>query len=529
MLRILIIVILLFFATGLNAFKPHFFYDADSTQVVKCGLPHISNLYLEYQSDKPGSQEKLAAVLFRPEMQKSIVSPNGYYRIHYDTTGNDRVLYNIDEFAIAADSSYDFEVNKLGYPAPPTDFGAGGDNLYDIYILNLGFLYGETVPEVEIVPDEKRYTSFIRIDNDFAGFNTTGIEAAKVTIAHELHHAIQMGNYIYKPEETYFYELTSTAFEKFVYPYIYDYVYYIPSFFANTERSFVRQTGYNTAIWNLFLQSKYGYEIIKEQWQMMPQYHSIDCIDRSLKRRGTTLNETFREFGEWIFFTGYRTIPGKYFEDAEKFGTVTPFSSAQFMGNSLSIDFVTKPAALNFISIFRPDNGDSLTVLITNGDVFGAVANPLQNFRFKYNLFTFQNAGSRKLTGQYYDEFVRIDESSYEFAAFLNNTLVNRGNNSGKSETETPYPNPFKYSASFLGEIVFPVEINPGEEIELSVLSTSLDLIYSGTETVRLDGKSCVKWRAISSKGEKLNSGIYFYIIKSNSNTFSGKFTVIND
>jgi len=54
-------------------------------------------------------------------------------------------------------------------------------------------MYGQTTSENNV--GLSRWTSYIEIDNDFIGFYTIGINAARVTAAHEFHHAIQMGNY----------------------------------------------------------------------------------------------------------------------------------------------------------------------------------------------------------------------------------------------------------------------------------------------------------------------------------------------
>ena len=54
------------------------------------------------------------------------------------------------------------------------------------------------------------------IDNDFTSYFSSGINGARVTVAHEFHHSIQGGNYIFRPEDTFFYEITSTAMEEFV-------------------------------------------------------------------------------------------------------------------------------------------------------------------------------------------------------------------------------------------------------------------------------------------------------------------------
>ena len=163
---------------------------------------------------------------------------------------------NLSLIAEAIDSAYNFEVNYLGYPPPPSDNGAGGDNLYDVYIVNLGGgLYGYTESETHL--GGQKYTSFMVIDNDYSGYYSSGINGARVTLAHEFHHGIQMGNYILRFEDTFFYEITSTAMEEFVYDSVNDYYAYMPSYFLSPQKAFAENDGYNLAIWNIYSKRKF--------------------------------------------------------------------------------------------------------------------------------------------------------------------------------------------------------------------------------------------------------------------------------
>ncbi|MCI0406344.1 MAG: hypothetical protein L0209_09825, partial [candidate division Zixibacteria bacterium] len=73
----------------------------------------------------------LRQVLARPAQQKSLVSPDGFFMIHYDTVGVHAVSSDdedasgtpdyVENLARYADSSYRMEVLQMGYlPPPPT-------------------------------------------------------------------------------------------------------------------------------------------------------------------------------------------------------------------------------------------------------------------------------------------------------------------------------------------------------------------------------------------------------------------------
>jgi hypothetical protein len=237
----------------------------------------------------------LKQLLTRPTLQASLVSPSGYFRIHFDSTGlnkpnygNDTLFYtHLNEVVAAADSAFNFEINYIGFPIPPTDNGAGEDDKYDIYLENLGDVYGDT--QFDFVSGDKGPT-YMEVNSDFTGFPTIGLDAVRVTVDHEFNHAIQIGDYIYRDTDTWFHEMTSVSMEHFVYTSIHDYYYYMSHYFDNPERSIAENDvgagdGYDIAIWNIFMQKKYGFDIIKRDWELMPQYRAAMCINQSLVER----------------------------------------------------------------------------------------------------------------------------------------------------------------------------------------------------------------------------------------------------
>ncbi len=210
----------------------------------KCGMNLVQQIKSNLTFFSIEQQNILSKFLQRPSLPNSIVSPSQYFRIHFTNIGNDAISYNINLLAQALDSSYSFEINYLGYPSPPSDGSEGGDEKYDIYVRNLGNLYGQTTSETNV--GMSRWTSYIEIDNDFPWYSSANppkdpIDAARVTVAHEFHHSIQMGNYApengvdpYRSADIFFYELTSTSMEEFVYDDVNDYYAYMSSYFNNS-------------------------------------------------------------------------------------------------------------------------------------------------------------------------------------------------------------------------------------------------------------------------------------------------------
>jgi hypothetical protein len=139
-------------------------------------------------------------------------TPQGHVRVHWvadpadpdsPAPGSTRVA-GVPDWVVAAgadaESAWARET-ALGFAAPPPDDAdgveRGGDGRYDVYVCDLaahglGEL-GATVPDAAGAA-----TSFTVVDDDYARAEvaplaTTGLDQLRVTIAHEVFHAIQLG------------------------------------------------------------------------------------------------------------------------------------------------------------------------------------------------------------------------------------------------------------------------------------------------------------------------------------------------
>lgn len=480
---------------------------------LKCGLSNLAEKINTGQLTKPLSSA-------RDNLQKSVVSASGFFRIHYDTTGVNRPSYNIFDLAAALDSSLNYQVLYLGFPYPPSD----GSGEYDVYVKNLGSIYGETVPESEIQPGSGRYTSYIRIENDFAGFPTTGIAAARVTAAHELNHAIQIGNYTFRTQDIFFHELTSTALEDEVFPDVNDYIYYLPEYMNGTSRQFNDNSGYNLAIWNLYLAKKYSYSLILNQWELFRSFSALTSISESLLRAGSSFKKELAEFGVWTFFTGHRARQGKYFTDAARFPVLRNLAALNFTAPALSMDFNLKPLSNNFILI--TGGGDSLMKIITREDVNSAVNNPKSDASYRYMLYNYDASGSSKITDGYWQKSSADNLSFFAGQTALNNIIVDSLPAPGPSKAAEVYPSPFSKAKNPNGYIYFNAEDIPGAEAELYIYSSSMDLLHRSAVRFTQAAKSVVPFKIIDLN---LGSGIYIYYLTSGDFKKTGKFVYINE
>jgi hypothetical protein len=511
----------------------------------KCGLEIVNTIAFNLDMFDNQQQQQLKILLQRPVTETSFVTPGGFFRIHYDLTGTNAPGYDLNLLAEALDSTYKFEIDFLGYDTPPGDSATnpsipsieyGGDNRYDVYIGNLGSgFYGVTYFEYEVEEGSNRFSSYMMIDNDFTNYFSSGINGARVTVAHEFHHSIQGGNYIFRQEDTYFYEITSTAMEEFVFDDINDYYAYIPSYFNSPETPLPLTNGYNTATWNIFLRDNFDYDIIKRQWELMPSAKAMFAINTSIFEYGSSFTREYNRYGIWMYFTNYRAVPGKYFEEGVNYPLVEPTSVVQFTPTSQTLNMSSGAAAHSFITFVVPSNNDSLVTIVSNGDVQNAVYGLNNFFDFSYTLYSDSSSGERFLTENYSSDFEAENHAFWSVSEILNNIVVREDdviNQPTNNTLDYAYPSPFEYGKSYLfGSLIFfPISAELGEAVDFNVYTSGMELVYKSEETLKfLPGEQVgVIWNGMDDNSEKLASGVYIFVIQKGDEIRKGKIVIFN-
>ncbi len=484
----------------------------------KCVFGVMSYIKLNYNKFSQNQQAVISLYSARPSCDTSFVTPSGKFRLHYDLTGINKPGYNLNSLAAILDSVYNFEINFLGYAAPPADFGAGGDDLYDIYIENQSSdTYGYTDWEVNI--GDSKYTSYLAIDNDYSvDYNTTGLNGARVTIAHEFHHAIQGGSYILNEDDTFYHEMTSTAMEEFMFDNVNDYIYYLKNFFKFPNYSFSSYS-YSLGIWNMFLKERFGYDIIRRTWELMPTKRAIDAINTAIAENGSSFKDELNTFGVWTYYTGYRAISNKYFKDASKFPLISYITTINFISPLKTVSLNTKPATNNFVKFIYQT--DTLSAIITNCDFVNAIDNVNYVLSCSYSLSSQSNGNFTKINNNFYYSFSSSNNSYFCVANVLNDSSSVISND----EDYFVYPQPFRYSNN---NLFFPAKKNETNEAKLYVYTCSMDLIYQTKSTITAAGKPKICWNGYGFNG-KLPSGVYLYVTDSDGEIIKGKFVIFND
>lgn len=524
------------------------------TQHEKCGFGIASQVRLNFTRFNSTQQAVLKKLADRPDLNAEYVSPFGHFKIHYDISGVNKPDYepgktvqqNVETIAAVLDSVYKVEIEILGYPAPPSDENDGGDNLYDIYITNQSWPeYGYTQPETNVSPDT--YTSWISIDNDFLNYYSKGISGAKVTLAHEFHHAIQLGNYALRSttngenEDLFFFEMTSTAMEEFVYDYINDYYAYLRDYFNSPEKNFQRYRGYELVVWNIFLKERFGIDIIKKQWELFSNDRAFPSINNTIAGAGSSFKRELNLFGIWSYYTGYRkeiAVENSFdesfgfFEEGEHYPLIKIDQTMNYAPNLFPVQLTTLPMSNNYIKIVNTSASpyaDTIVTIITNGNFSALINTPNSFFDVNFSLFDEELEGTKHMVNDYYYEVDADNPDNFTDANIFNNRVVN-GGEFKLVETDYAYPVPFYYKESRSEKIFVPVAYNPIGEARLYIYTADMNLVYEGIgKIIAPNDKFVLEWNARDAENNKLSSGVYLYVTKSEDTIKKGKIIIFSE
>lgn len=486
-----------------------------------------------------------AVSVFRPERQTSKLSPRGLFRVHYDTTDvHAPSLVNgagvalpgtyhqyADSVLRIFDEVYSIEVEQYGFPAPALDAGAGGGNEYDIYIWGLSINeYGYIeFDETNLTPGKTnpQFTCYVNIDNDFsAGYYTIGMDAVRVTAAHEFHHLVQVSTSGTWYDDFYFYELSSTALESTVYPGIRDYIQYMKTYFNNTHNwpLFVQtaRTGYERAVFGKYLMEKFGPGIMKTIWDEMRTSRPVRSVQHALNSNASSLEREFSEFALWSYFTNYRSDSSRYFVDAPFYPavrsqSVTVLGTSDVMVQATARNFTMHLQRASAVGAVTSDTADVI-ITYTNGD--DAINGTDVSHSYQLDWSPVYRQGYSTLASSIHMKFTGTNASNWKQHAISKGGVI-------RQTGVTAFPVPLDPSASSLLMDVSAFEVP--DAVTVTIISLiSQEVIYQQKATITsFSGMQYAEWKGRDERGRLASSGIYMFILSNGSSVVKGKFAVI--
>jgi hypothetical protein len=416
-------------------------------------------------------------------------------------------------------------INPDGYTQPPFNVDA---TTYQIYISELGSgLYGMTVPDpdpINLTENPPRYRTYIEIDNDFRAVYKTsrGMPGLKVTLAHEFHHAIQLGAYGFREKDRYFYEITSTWMEDYIYNDVNDYYQYIKysnnqprGHFANPDLSFIYTDGlieYSRAIWGKFIQENYSPRIMRIAWENVSHEPCLKAMDDALVSNSSSFRIAFNDFSQWNYFTGAKAIPGKYYSEAQDYPAIKQKSPIELLGGYRTYQDSINTLSSAYLPVIY--NGQEVVDNISNVNMVSAYNYIIKNYSFTYVLSETDDGSIERLQNGAYAKLDVLDPLNWIIGGIL---TFNR-------QTVSVYPNPCIDNGNM--NLYFMLPATNEFTAKLYVYNSAMELEGSYEKNINpIDPR--IMWDLTGNKGVKVSSGIYYFVISLNNQEYIGKFAVI--
>lgn len=487
--------------------------------------------------------------LQEPVRQFSVLSPSGHFHLNYDLTGvhavpaadisGNGIPDFVDSAATYLDHVWQVEIEELGFQPPLNILGEPVLylNIYFTNFLSQGYrgFYGSTelYEEIASLPGQN-YASYIELHHNFEedALYTKGLDGLRVTCAHEFNHAVQVGYRVwfdnFQITDRYFFEMTSTWLEEYVYADVNDYFQYLPGLFSNIQSIAITINNfpymYANGIFLFMLSTRYEPEIVVDIWEQIREEKAINAMQTVLKKRGSSFEEELNEYGKWMYFTGTRSIPDLFFHEGSAYPEVK-ISPAAFYNASKNVsaeiavknktfyyvqaDSVNSLRSLAKIDAFR-NNGQLRINYFNDLDYFsnsvpaGDNKNIVLNFIPQDLTFVLSNARDSSVT--------------VNFTLNTDTTIVP---DPDTLRTRVAFgPNPAVINDGFSKHFY---NVAPGSKIYI------MDLNQRPVRTLKndLNVDAIVQWDMRDNDGRYVSSGVYFFIVTQGSRRQTGKIAVV--
>ena len=339
-----------------------------SDSITKCLTPFLKDdslatLRFGYHFDK--WQTPITSDISTNQRQEYL-SKSGKFSIHYVTEGVDAVHNGdanengipdyVEWAAEAADSSYQLQINELGYPDP-----IPSGTSYDIYLKDLSSFgaYGLTnTSRNGIFSCGANSTSTcIYSENDFVGYPANDSEnqvkgALQVTIAHEFKHAIQYIQNKWEGETDQWAEMDATLMEEIVYDNVNDYYNYIDNFstdlFTEAHRSLIPGS-YEDVTFALYFHETIGSDFWPLSWELIaedPQISFLQAAKQTLEINNKSWKPSLLQAYAYHYVSGENSIyPSFGFEESTFYPD--PFITKTITGFATGLDISVPDPVLN--------------------------------------------------------------------------------------------------------------------------------------------------------------------------------------
>ncbi len=531
------------------------------TRSQKCGFQTVSAVRAHRHEFTEEQRSVLSILDTRPSLPYSLVSASGRFRVHYATTGSSAVPADdtdrngIPDFPEEAcrslDHSYSVVVGQLGFRPPPADSETAPE--WDCYCVDMGGEYGVTTPETQIGIDPDIWTSFMSIDCNFTRTETKGLDALRVTVAHEFTHMCHLA-YIYDYTRSLFlYEANATWIEDMAYDGINDYYYYLDDFFQYSNRRFDTADGwreYGLCVWFHFIQKRLGTpRFAAGIWEELAEMTAdIDACDLVLRDYGKRFDEELGLFYAWNTRTGSRADTVHFYSEGHAYPEITPDREYDLNGEGMTVNATVATTGCRYYT-FENLAGDAYLFSLANLRYSQSISSDPVTLSLTRN----RTNGSTQIDDGLYADISVQDEAAWLAYATVQphagavRTLELDGSAAGPDSGHVPdcYPNPFNPDGLNRLTIPFITDASVARPVRLLVFTAAgfrvADVQYATVSSSGLDVSPVfdkwdvkdghvyrIQWNGRNTQGNLIASGVYMYVLLDGSDIVAkGKMAVV--
>ena len=287
-----------------------------------------------------------------------------HFLIHYTFIGIDAVPQAdtngsgtpdwVEEVGRVMEQIWSSQISRQGWPAPISDRGEGGDERFDVYLMELFSknLAGYVSPDGGFVGDNPATArtesqaayGYLVLENDFVDPNPpSGLRVwppedwLRIIASHEFNHVLQIGisgSHMMR----WWYESTANWMETQVFPDRRDNLESADAVFKSPDTCLMRYGGvdrvesglhwYGMWVFNQSLTEEYGARIVRDIWLAMADGYGYEPFDEVFTQYGTSFEDEVRRFALNVllrrFQNGTAYPTARLQESVNAVGTWTP-------------------------------------------------------------------------------------------------------------------------------------------------------------------------------------------------------------
>ena len=376
----------------------------------------------------------------------------------------------------------------------------------------------------------------MEIDNDFEdGYPTKGLDALRVTAAHEFFHIIHFSYYGLGGLDWWM-EICSTWMEDVAYTEVNDYYHYLDYFFDFPDQPLDTQNSgheYGASVFAHYLSLRFGPDVIRQIWERIGAsgQANMSSFDREIPG-GIEL--AMKEFAVWNYFTGEsRAQPDRFYPEGAEYPEIK-IEEEHTMYPAAGDGRVRRLAAhyIQFLETQNKPGGLSLTFDQEGSELWGT----LVGLAPTHEDTTWTVADGRgTIVG--WDAFreialiaVATSPTGYSFHYEYNGAYDPKLTDAEVPENPSlgqSYPHPFVVGARETDEVRVPFDLAVQGKVTLSIYTLQGALVrrIELGALVPRHYEDWARWDGKNERGRSVGSGIYLVRLEVQSD--SGNFETV--